>query len=76
MPHRPWAILAALAICPLLLACSSAPPTWQSDANFTDARNNFKAPDFKAALRNLDKVVKGSSDGSQRQQAIVLRTVL
>jgi hypothetical protein len=27
-------------------------------------------------LRNLDKVIKGSSDESQRQQAIVLRTVL
>ncbi len=27
-------------------------------------------------MRNLDKVIKGSSDESQRQQAIVLRTVL
>jgi hypothetical protein len=52
------------------------PPTSQSDTSFTDARNNFKASDFKAALRNLDKVIKGSSDESQRQQAIVLRTVL
>jgi hypothetical protein len=76
MPHRPWPILAAIAICLLLLACSSAPPTSQSDTSFTDARNNFKASDFKAALRNLDKVIKGSSDESQRQQAIVLRTVL
>ena len=76
MPHRPWPILAAIAICLLLLACSSAPPTSQSDTSFTDARNNFKASDFEAALRNLDKVIKGSSDESQRQQAIVLRTVL
>ncbi len=76
MPHRPWPILAAIAICLLLLACSSVPPTSQSDTSFTDARNNFKASDFKAALRNLDKVIKGSSDESQRQQAIVLRTVL
>jgi hypothetical protein len=76
MPHRPWPILAAIAICLLLLGCSSAPPTSQSDTSFTDARNNFKASDFEAALRNLDKVIKGSSDESQRQQAIVLRTVL
>ena len=76
MPHRPWPILAAIAIYLLLLACSSVPPTSQSDTSFTDARNNFKASDFKAALRNLDKVIKGSSDESQRQQAIVLRTVL
>lgn len=76
MLHRPCPILVAIAICLLLLACSSAPPTSQSDTSFTDARNNFKASDFKAALRNLDKVIKGSSDESQRQQAIVLRTVL
>ncbi len=76
MPHRPWPFLATVAICFLLLACSSAPPTSESDTSFTDARNNFKASDFKAALRNLDKVIKGSSDESQRQQAIVLRTVL
>ena len=76
MPHRPWPILAAIAVSLLLLACSSAPPTSESDTSFTDARNNFKASDFKAALRNLDKVIKGSSDESQRQQAIVLRTVL
>jgi hypothetical protein len=58
------------------LACSSAPPTSHSDTSFTDARNNFKASDFEAALRNLDQIIKGSSDESQRQQAIVLRTVL
>ncbi|HEY1470482.1 MAG TPA: hypothetical protein VGF61_15675 [Candidatus Acidoferrum sp.] len=75
MPHRARPIL-AIAICFLLFACSSAPPTSESDTSFTDARNNFKASDFKAALRNLDKVIKGSSDESQRQQAIVLRTVL
>lgn len=76
MPYRPWPILAAIAICLLLLACSSAPPTSQSNASFTDARNNFNVSDFKAALRNLDKVGKGTSDESQRQQAIVLRMVL
>jgi hypothetical protein len=75
MPHRPWPIL-AIAISILLLACSSAPPTSESDQSFTDARNNFKSSDFKAALRNLDKVIKASSDESQRQQAVVLRTVL
>jgi hypothetical protein len=76
MPHRPWPILAAIAICLLLLACSSAPPTSQNDASFIDARNNFKASDFKAAWRNLNKVGKESSDESQRQHAIVLRTAL
>jgi hypothetical protein len=75
MLHRPWPIL-AIALSVLLMACSSAPPTSQSDQSFTDARNNFKASDFKAALRNLDKVIKTSSDESQRQQAVVLRTVL
>jgi hypothetical protein len=76
MPRGPWPFLPAIAICSLLLACSSVPPTSQSDTSFADARNNSKASDFKAALRNLDKVIKGSSDESQRQQAIVLQTVL
>ncbi len=75
MPHRPWPFL-VIAISILLLACSSAPPTSQSDQSFTDVRNNLKSSDFKAALRNLDKVIKSTSDESQRQQAVVLRTVL
>jgi len=75
MPHRPWPFL-VLALTAVLLACSSTPPTSESDQSFTDARNNFKSSDFKAALRNLDKVIKSTSDESQRQQAIVLRTAL
>jgi hypothetical protein len=65
-----------MAICFLLLACSSAPPTSESDQAITDARNNFKSSDFKAALRNLDKAIKAANDESSRQQAIVLRTAL
>jgi hypothetical protein len=69
MPHRSWPFL-VLALTAVLMACSSTPPTSESDQSFTDARNNFKSSDFKAALRNLDKVIKSTSDESQRQQAI------
>lgn len=75
MSHRPWPFLLIL-ISVLLLACSNGPTISESDQSFTDARNNLKSSDFKAALRNLDKVIKTTSDDSQRQQAVVLRTAL
>ena len=75
MPHRPWPFF-VMAICVLLLACSSAPPASESDQAITDARNNFKSSDFKAALRNLDKAIKTANDEPTRQQAVVLRTAL
>ena len=40
MAHRPWPIF-VVAISVLLLACSSAPPTSQSDKHMTDARQTF-----------------------------------
>ena len=75
MPHRPWPFL-VIAISALLLACSSAPPTSGGNQSLTDARNNFKSSDFKAAVRNLDKAIKSSPDESVHQQAVVLRTAL
>jgi hypothetical protein len=75
MPHRPWPFL-FIAISVLLLACSSAPPTSESDKALTDARNNLKLSDFDGASNNLDKAIKSAHDESLRQQALVLRIAL
>jgi hypothetical protein len=75
MPHRPWPFL-IIAISVLLLACSSAPPTSESDKALTDARSNLKFSDFDGALNNFDKAIKSAKDESHRQQALVLRTAL
>jgi hypothetical protein len=75
MLHRPWPLL-FIAICVLLMACSNAPTTPEGNVPFTDAKNNFKASDYSAALVNLDKTIKWTKDESIRQQAIVLRTAL
>ena len=57
MPHRPWPFL-FIAISVLLLACSNAPPTSESDKALTEARNNLKLSDFDGASNNLDKAIK------------------
>jgi hypothetical protein len=75
MTHRAWPFL-AIAISVVLMACSSAPPTPLTQQNITDARNNFKASDYNAALRNLDKAIKSAPDESQRQEAVVLHVAL
>ena len=75
MTHRPWPIF-AVAISVLLLACSSAPPTSQSDKHMTDARQTFARSDFDATMRNLDKAIKTAPNEADRQEAIILRTVL
>jgi hypothetical protein len=75
MAHRPWPIF-AVAISVLLLACSSAPPTSDSNKHMTDARASFKSSDFDAAMRNLDKAIKTAPNDADKQQAIILRTVL
>lgn len=75
MPHRPW-LFPAVAVSVLLMACSSAPPTPLTQQNLIDARNNFKASDFNAALRNLDKAIKSAPDEAQRQEAVVLHVAL
>jgi len=75
MPRRLWPFMLA-AISVLLLACSSAPPTSDSNQRFTDARNSLKSSDFSGAMTNLDKAIKFASDPSVRQQALVLRIAL
>ncbi len=75
MPHRPWPIL-ILATPVLLLACSSSPTTANKNVPLIDARASFKASDFDAALRNLDKAIKFAPDDAARQQATVLRIAL
>ncbi len=75
MLKRPWPLL-FIVVCVLLMACSNTPTTPEGNVPFTDAKNNFKASDYSAALVNLDKTIKWTKDESIRQQAIVLRTVL
>jgi hypothetical protein len=75
MPHRQWPFL-FIAISVLLLACSSAPPTSESDKALADARNNLKLSDFDGASNNLDKAIKSAHDESSRQPALVLRIAL
>jgi len=75
MQHRPCTFL-VIAISVLLMACSNAPTTSDSNQSIIDARNSFKSSDFKAALRNLDKAIKLAPDDAARQQAVALRTVL
>jgi hypothetical protein len=75
MPHRQWPFL-FIAISVLLLACSSAPPTSESDKALADARSNLKVSDFDGASNNLDKAIKSAHDESSRQPALVLRIAL
>lgn len=75
MPHRQWPFL-FIAISVLLLACSSAPPTSESDKALADARSNLKLSDFDGASNNLDKAIKSAHDESSRQPALVLRIAL
>ena len=75
MLHRPWPFV-VMAISVLLLACSSAPPVSDSNKHMTDARASFKSSDFDAAMRNLDKAIKTAPTEADRQQALIMRTVL
>jgi len=75
MPHRPWPFL-VMAISILLLACSSAPPSKDSNPRYTDALNSLKSSDFSGALTNLDKAVKQAPNEAVRQKAVVLRIAL
>jgi hypothetical protein len=75
MPHRPWPFL-VMAISILLLACSSAPPTKDSNPRYTDALNSLKSSDFSGAMTNLDKAVKQAPNEALRQKAVVLRIAL
>jgi len=65
-----------MAISALLLACSSAPPTKDSNPRYTDAINSLKSSDFSGALSNLDKAIKAAPNEALRQQAVVLRVAL
>ncbi|HTZ47282.1 MAG TPA: hypothetical protein VMH20_06805 [Verrucomicrobiae bacterium] len=75
MPSRP-SLFALSALCILLFACSSAPPTPPSARHFADAKNNLAASDYKAALENLDATIKATTDETVRQQASLLRVAL
>jgi len=75
MSHRPWPFL-VMAISILLLACSSAPPSKDSNPRYTDAINSLKSSDFSGALSNLDKAIKAAPNETVRQQAVVLRVAL
>jgi hypothetical protein len=64
-----------LAFSIFLFACS-APQTALDVRHFADAKNNFIASDFKAALENLDGTIKTTNDPALRQQATLLRVAL
>lgn len=63
-----------LALCLVLAACTSAPPT--GEQYFSDAKNNVATLDFESALKNLDRLIKSAGDQPIAQQGTVLRTAL
>ncbi len=75
MRHSAWAVV-LLAGTLMGTGCSNGPSSSGGENPYTDAKNNFKSSDFKAALRNLDKTIKTTPDETTRQEAIVLRTAL
>jgi hypothetical protein len=75
MRHRPWLFMVA-AISVSLMACSSAPSISESDKHLTDAKDNFKHSDYKAAARNLDSAIKSAANDAERQQSTVIRVAL
>jgi len=58
------------------VACPIGPPTPGTSQYLADARNNFKASDFNAALTNLDRAIKSAGDEPAGQQSTVLRVAL
>jgi hypothetical protein len=75
MPNRISLFLLA-PISLFLFACSAEAPKDPTEQSLIDARKNFQASDFDAALTNLDKAVKSGGDTPLGQQAIVLRIAL
>jgi hypothetical protein len=69
-------LLSLVIVISLLLAACSGPPTSPGERDLADARNNLKASDFNAALKNLDRAIKSAGDEPVGQQAIVLRVAL
>ncbi len=60
----------------LLFACSTEVPKDPTEQSLIDARKNFQASDFDAALTNLDKAIRSGGDTPLGQQAVVLRIAL
>jgi hypothetical protein len=73
MKLRPLSL--AIAFSGFLFACG-APQAALDVRHFADAKNNFIASDFKAALENLDGTIRITKDDALRQQALVLRVAL
>jgi len=61
---------------PVFLFACGTPQTALDVRHFADAKNNFIASDFKAALDNLDGTIKTTNNPALRQQATVLRIAL
>ena len=74
--RHPFFLSFLVAICVLFVACSTGPTVPVSEQRLADARNNFKASDFTAALTNLDMAIKSGGDDASAQQAVVLRAAL
>lgn len=74
MLHRLWQFL-TFGFSIFLFACG-APQTAMDVRHFADAKNNFVASDFKAALENLDGTIKTTKDDALRQEATVLHVAL
>jgi len=72
---RPWPLL-AISVSLLLFGCSNTPTSSSEAQHFTDAKNNLKSSDFKAALSNLDITIKTTNDEAVRREASVIRVAL
>ena len=73
--RRRFSLLLLLGVSLLIPSCGPPPPP-PAQQFFTDAKNNLKALDYDAALKNLDKLVVAAEGQPLGQQGVILRTAL
>lgn len=60
----------------LLISSCGPPPAPPAQQFFTDAKNNLRAMDYDAALKNLDKLIAAAEGQPLGQQGLIIRTAL
>jgi len=60
----------------LLVSSCGPPPAPPAQQFFADAKNNLKAMDYDAALKNLDRLIAAAEGQPLGQQGVILRTAL
>ena len=75
MLHRPK-LLFLLFFSVFLFACSNDQKVASGEQQFTDAKNNLKSSDFRAALDNLNATIKVTTNDAVRHEALLLRDAL